>query len=238
MPEIDKITNQYTPSLDVENKVVLPTKALYKALQTEFSSLYQVVRENLTDLHSDVAHSTMQLYRNPAETLGAWKNIAAQQADNALALLNREIVPEVETTCRQAAVLVEQAYRQGLADAARLSAETRDLVALLYAQPAETSAQIYSRLLASAKNVGGDAVQLSRQVYAETAADLQVGMETLRQLYKASADAFLLFLDAPSAVAAQFYYQVSAALLDYYSQGVAVMLELVQTAAMPSGWAL
>lgn len=238
MLKTDNIISINSATLDLENKVLLPTKTLYKALQTEFSALYQATRENLAELHSSIAQNALHLYRNPAVTLDEWENRALQQSDKALALFNERVVPQMEATYRQALAVADHAYRQGLADANRLSAETRDLVAALYAQPAETSERIVARLTSALHNMSAETSQLYHQVYAETAAELKASAQVLKHLHDVSAQTLTTFMDAPSATAAELYYRISAALLDFYVQGINVMVELLQKAAMPSGWSL
>lgn len=238
MLDTDKIITLNSATLDLENKVVLPTKTLYKALHSEFSALYQATRENLAELHTSIAQNSLHLYRNPAVTLDEWQNRALQQSDKALALFNERVVPQMEATYRQALAVADHAYRQGLADASKLSTETRDLVAALYAQPAETSERIFTRLTSVLRNMSADASQLYHQAYAETAAELKTGVQVLKHLHDVTAQTMTTFMDAPSATAAELYYRVSAALLDFYAQGISVMVELLQKAAMPSGWSL
>lgn len=240
MFEIENVTsmNMNNPALDLENKLVLPSKALYKALQTEFTALYQTARDNLIGLHSDVAQATLKLYKHPTETLSVWKERAARDTDVALAAFNERIVPQLDASYRKTVSLLDHGYRQLSADIGRLSAETRGFVEAFYAHPAETSAQVYSRVATGLQHTSQEIVQISRQASTETTADIKATLAALRQLYETGLAVSMELLDAPAATAAAVYYRLTAALLDFYYQGIGVILETLHTAPMPSGWAL
>ncbi|MGR8935199.1 MAG: hypothetical protein ACU837_12530 [Gammaproteobacteria bacterium] len=227
-----------TPALDLENKLVLPSKALYKALQTEFTALYQTAREHVISLHSEVAQATLKLYKHPSETLSVWKEHAARDAHVAVATFNDRVVPQLDASYRKTVALLDHGYRQMSADIGRLSTETRSFVETFSAHPAETSAQVYARVAADLQHAGQEIVQLSRQAGVEATADIKATLAALRQLYETGLAISQELIDAPAATAAAVYYRLTAALLDFYYQGVAVILETLHTAPMPSSWAL
>ena len=240
MFETDNVTsmNMNTPALDLENKLILPSKALYKALQTEFTALYQTARDNLISLHGDVAQATQNLYQHPKETLSVWKDLAARKADVTLNAFNTRVVPELEASYQKTVAVLDSGYQQLSADLGRLRVETRSFVEALSAHPEETSAQVYSRVTTGLQQAGQEIAQLSRQAGAEASADIQATLAALRQLYETGKAVSLELLDAPTATAAELYYRLTAALLDFYYQGIGVILETLPTVPMSSGLAL
>ncbi|MDO9105401.1 MAG: hypothetical protein Q7U57_10620 [Methylovulum sp.] len=79
--------------LDLENKLILPTKKLVSQVSFQLNSLYQDIRGVLIDAHSFVAAAAKQVYEQPVPTLAVWYEQAANSSKTWFAQVQGTVSP-------------------------------------------------------------------------------------------------------------------------------------------------
>jgi hypothetical protein len=238
MTETANLITTFVTAPDAAVKLLRPAQAFYQTMQNESEAVYQTARDHLLALHGELVQTALQLYREPLGTLESWQSRAIGYSSEMLTEFDRELLPQLDAAYRRALIELDGGYRQLLAELGDAGAETRSFLHALYTQPQETSAQVYAHITAGLHHAGAETAQLYRQAAAETVSGIETNLAAMQQLYNTGLAVAAELLDASTAGAAALYYQLSAALLEFYAQSVGVMLALLHNAAMPSGWAL
>ncbi len=88
-------------SLDLENKLYVPTRQLLARLQTELVSYYQIVRLSVIKAHDQVAMLGKEFYDAPQETLALCNDRSVLYVSGFYADLFETVLPGVEANYRQ-----------------------------------------------------------------------------------------------------------------------------------------
>lgn len=201
---------------DLENKLFLPSKQLYGALETKISALYQAIREILIEFHNTIAVYAQQLYEYPTETMTAWYGQTASKSIELSTTINNEIIPELNMFY-ESNMQKMQATNQEWSGYIRASAiKTSDFCVAFYENPLEMSEKTYDYFLEAVgqlSTMGGEWVQQFKVA--------------VIAIYQSSLAALDLFFDAPLATAEAMYYQAVSGILNLYYALVANALEML-----------
>lgn len=204
---------------DLENKLYLPSKQLYGALETKISALYQAIREVLIDFHNTIAVYGQQLYDHPTETMSAWYGQAVSKSTQLSTTINHEIIPELNMFY-ESSMQKMQATNQEWSGYIRDSAiKTSDFCVEFYENPLEMTEKTYDYFL-----------EFSGQLSAVGGEWYQQFKVAVTSIYQSSLAAIDLFFDAPQATAEAMYFQVVSGILDLYYALVSSALEIMGNA--------
>ncbi|MBE0435050.1 MAG: hypothetical protein IBX56_04515 [Methylomicrobium sp.] len=184
--------------LDLENKLILPTRELYANVSLQLNELYQHIKAVLIDWHGEMAATAKQFYAHPVETTSQWYAQAVDQGAQMYARLNEVYLPKAEAV-----------YEQSLAEAAQLGRQAGEHWQAFYDHPQATVATLVEPVTNYANHA------------------LEVSEAYLMSIYSAMLELFDLLLEQPSQTLEAVYQNALAGLLDGYYQLVSSLLTML-----------
>ncbi|MDD5275895.1 MAG: hypothetical protein PHR16_07405 [Methylovulum sp.] len=210
--------------LDLENKLILPTRQLYNQVSWQLKTLYQAIRDLLIDVHSTVATLARQVYDQPVPTLTAWYEQAAQAGSIYYAQTEAVLMPVYHDWQIKLSAGTEKTgqYLQALWDNPKqVATTTLEPVTQYVVTAAGQSAQYLQQLLDDPELFVANALApLSNylSVFSEAA------QATLLSSYYALAELSSQLIGQPSATLQAVYHNTLSALLEVYFEVISSLL--------------
>lgn len=198
---------------DVENKIILPTKALYTQLNVQFNTLYENIRTILTEMHSSLSVMGKAFYDNPVETVSAWYDQVTYSTGNLYADAQNYVMPIYQDT--------EQFIQTFWANPEQVTLTTLEPIKRL---ATTSSAQYLQPFLDNPE-------QFLISVLAPATDFITVVNDSVEAIlissYYALLDLFKLLMDQPSEALRAIYQNSLSALLDGYYQVISSLLTMM-----------
>lgn len=209
-------------SLDIDSKVILPSKQLIATLELKLSSIYQAIRETIVELNNSITAMGQEFYDRPLETVASWYDQAVTKSVDMSNAINNEVIPELNgfyQSSLQTVQEINQEWSNYINDSAL---KVSEYLLAIYENPKEMSEKSYEYLAETASQV----TAMASEVYAQF-------VQAVTAIYQSSKTAINLFLDAPQASAESMYLQVASWFLELYSSLISSVLETLGGNAMP-----
>lgn len=116
--------------LDLENKLYVPTTQLFGQLQVDLTAIYESSRNNLIQIHREIALLGREFYDAPLETLAIWYDQAVSYGTGLYADWLDNVLPRVE-----------ERYREMTDASADFVATARDNIHFMIENPQQVTAE-------------------------------------------------------------------------------------------------
>lgn len=184
--------------LDLENKLILPTRELYANMSLQLNELYQQIKAVLIDWHTEMAATAKQWYAHPVETTSQWYAQAIDQGTQLYAQLNEVYLPKAEAV-----------YEQSIAEATQWGRQAGEFWQAFYDQPQAAVATLVEPVTNYANHA------------------LDVSEAYLLSIYSAMLELFDLLLEQPAQTLEAVYQNMLAGLLEVYYQLISSLLTVL-----------
>lgn len=213
--------------LDVENKLILPTKALYNQVSFQFHALYQDISSALSNAYDFVAIHTRQLYIHPTKTLSVWYDQAAAMSTTYYTQAQAAVSPvyqnwQVQLDASKEAIT--ENFQAFWNNPEQVTVETFQPVMQFVTTATEQSSQYLKLLLDNPEQFMASAFAPVTHYLSSLSEDAEA---MLISSYYALADLFKLMLEQPSATLESLYHNTLSSLLDVYFDIISSLLAIV-----------
>lgn len=210
--------------LDVENKLILPTKTLYNQTSFQLNSLYQDISSALINAHDIVAIHAKQLYLNPTKTLSVWYDQATAMSTAYYTQVQAVVLPVYQNwqakldTGKEKVVQNFQAFWD---NPEQVTVATFQPLAQYVTNATEQSSQYLTLFMDNPEQFLSSAFVPVTHYLSSLSDDAEA---ILISSYYALADLSKLLLEQPSATVQSLYHNALSALLDTYFDIISSLL--------------
>jgi hypothetical protein len=210
--------------LDVENKLILPTKTLYNQTTFQLNSLYQDISSALINAHDIVAIHTKQLYLNPTKTLSVWYDQATAMSTAYYTQAQAVVLPVYENwqaKLNTSKEKVIQNFQVFWDNPEQVTVATFQLLTQYVTNATEQSSQYLKLFMDNPEQFLSSAFAPVTYYLSSLSDDAEA---ILISSYYALADLSKLLLEQPSATIQSIYHNALSALLDTYFDIISSLL--------------
>jgi hypothetical protein len=210
--------------LDVENKLILPTKTLYNQTTFQLNSLYQDISSALINAHDIVAIHTKQLYLNPTKTLSVWYDQATAMSTAYYTQAQAVVLPVYENwqaKLNTSKEKVIQNFQVFWDNPEQVTVATFQPLAQYVTDATKQSSQYLKLFMDNPEQFLSSAFAPVTYYLSSLSDDAEA---ILISSYYALADLSKLLLEQPSATIQSIYHNALSALLDTYFDIISSLL--------------
>jgi len=214
--QIPNINVSSSLQLELESKVIEPSKQLLNVLEANFNTLTLAVKRVLTEFQNSVIETGKQFYDQPQQTLTAWFDQAIAKSTELSNSMNNETIPELEIFYQSNLTQLELFNEHWMANVKQAALSSSNYAVSFYENPVAMSAQLYAQIEQAASQFSALGLEWFNQFKA-----------ALILIYQASVAAINVFFDAPMATVEGLYYQTVSSLLDLYASLIGATLDVL-----------
>lgn len=191
-----------TENLDYHAKVVAPSKQLYEQLSTQANEFIAQAKESALELHAQLAESSLEFYQHPTETATRWQAIAVNKGNEYYAMLNNEIIPQLQAD-----------YQHLASNATDYGIQSRQAFQFFLDHPEQVTVEAFTSLNQALLTFFDQSMNVSAMV--------------LDDLSLKATEIVNLLIEQPMVTMENIYYESLAALINSYFEIVSSLIATV-----------